>query len=135
MIRKIDNHLSHNKVYLQKNKNTFLKFTRTFWAWNEVKTTSRLKSKFTGSYIKKRVNSIGMVLLKNLWELKQLQWSPFYLAQKLCFWTVIIFIGVYVSVCVGLSLYNLSQKVLDRFWWSLAGWCITIKDRSLSKME
>ena len=54
MIRKIDNHLSHNKVYWKKNKNTFLKFTRTFWAWNEVKTTSRLKSKFTGSYIKKK---------------------------------------------------------------------------------
>ena len=43
----------------------------------------------------------------------------YYLAQKLCFWTGIIFIGVYVSVCVCLSvcecLYRLSQKVLDRF--------------------
>ena len=28
---------------------------------------------------------------------------PCYLAQKLCFWTGIIFIHVYVSVCVGLS--------------------------------
>ena len=40
-----------------------------------------------------------------------------YLARKLCFWTSIIFIGVYVSVCVSVSesLYQLSQKVLDRF--------------------
>ena len=36
-----------------------------------------------------------------------------YLAQKLCFWTGIIFIGVYVSVCE--CLYDLSQKVPDRF--------------------
>ena len=46
-----------------------------------------------------------------------------YLAHKLCFWTDIIFIRVYVSVCVcvpvclcvGESLPRLSQKVLDRF--------------------
>ena len=40
-----------------------------------------------------------------------------YLAQKLCFWTGIIFIRVYVSVCVSVCecLYRLSQKVLDRF--------------------
>ena len=44
---------------------------------------------------------------------------PFYLAQKLCFWTGIIFTRVDVSVCVCRcvcpSLYRLSQKVLDRF--------------------
>ena len=66
----------------------------------------------------------------------------YYLAQKLCFWTGIIFIGVYVSVCVSVclcvclcvceSLYRLTQKVLDRFWWNLAGWCIMIKDSFLS---
>ena len=39
---------------------------------------------------------------------------------------------VCLSVCK--SLYRLSQKVLDRFWWNLAGWCIMIKDRFLSKM-
>ena len=45
----------------------------------------------------------------------------FYLAQKLCFWTGIIFIGVIVSVyvclyvCVCEWLYRLSQKVFDRF--------------------
>ena len=30
---------------------------------------------------------------------------PFYLAQKLCFWTGIIFIRVYVSVCLCVSFY------------------------------
>ena len=53
------------------------------------------------------------------------EWNYIYLAQKLCFWTGIIFIGVYVSVfvsvclsvclCVCESLYRLTQKVLDRF--------------------
>ena len=61
-----------------------------------------------------------------------------YLAQKLCFWTGIIFIRVYVSVCVCLcvckSVYQLSQKVLDRFWWNLAGWCIMTKYRFLFKI-
>ena len=40
---------------------------------------------------------------------------PFYLAQKRCFWTGIIFIRVIVSVCVIESVYRSSQKVLDRF--------------------
>ena len=44
-----------------------------------------------------------------------------------------------VCVCVCLSvcesLPRLSQKVLDRFWWNLAGWFIMIKDRFLSKMS
>ena len=35
-----------------------------------------------------------------------------------------------LCVCVCLSvckcLYQLSQKVFDRFWWNLAGWCIMI---------
>ena len=43
-----------------------------------------------------------------------------------------------VCVCVCLSvcesLPRLSQKVLDRFQWNLAGWFIMIKDRFLSKM-
>ena len=59
----------------------------------------------------------------------------FYLAQKLCFWTGIIFISVYVSVCLCVCvckfLYRLSQKVFDRFWWNLAGWCILRKCRFL----
>ena len=64
-----------------------------------------------------------------------------YLSQKLCFWTGIIFISVYVSVCVSVCLSvcvhlpRLSQKVLGRFWWNLAGWFILIKDRFLSQMS
>ena len=46
-----------------------------------------------------------------------------YLAQKLCFWTGIIFIRVYVSVCLSVCvcvsvfecLPRLSKKVPDRF--------------------
>ena len=63
----------------------------------------------------------------------------YYLAQNLWFWTGIIFIRVYVSVCVCLyvceSVPWLSQKVLDRFWWNLAGCFIVIKDRFLLKMS
>ena len=46
-----------------------------------------------------------------------LVWFCYYLAQKLCFWTGIIFIGVYVSVLVSVCerLPQLSQKVIDRF--------------------
>ena len=42
-------------------------------------------------------------------------------------------VSVCVSVCVFVGL--LSQKVIDRFWWNLAGWCIMIKSRFLSKMK
>ena len=34
----------------------------------------------------------------------------FYLAQKLCFWTGIIFIGVDVSVCLCVRLYTIYLK-------------------------
>ena len=34
-------------------------------------------------------------------EITQNSFFSFYLAQKLCFWTGIIFIRVYVSVCVS----------------------------------
>ena len=54
---------------------------------------------------------------------------------KTFFWTGTIFIGVYVSVCVCKRLPQLSQKVLDWFWWNLAGWFIMIKDRFPSKMS
>ena len=60
----------------------------------------------------------------------------YYLAQNLWFWTGIIFTRVYVSVCVCVCLFvpRLSQRVLDRFWWHLAGWCRMIKYRFLLKM-
>ena len=64
-----------------------------------------------------------------------------YLAQKLCFRKGIIFIRVYVSVrvwvclCVCEPVPKLSQKVLDRFWLNLAGWCIMILSRFLLKMR
>ena len=38
------------------------------------------------------------------------------------------------AFCVCLCLPRLSQKVLDRFWWNLAGWCRMIKYRFLLKM-
>ena len=44
--------------------------------------------------------------------------QPFYLAQKLCFWTGIIFIGVYVSVCVSVCVcvsVSLSPNYLKKF--------------------
>ena len=40
-----------------------------------------------------------------------------------------------MCLCVCPSVYRLSQKVLDRFWWNLAGWFIMIKDKFLSKMS
>ena len=40
-----------------------------------------------------------------------------------------------VCQCVCESVYRLSQKVLDRFWWNLAGWCRMIRYRFLSKMR
>ena len=40
----------------------------------------------------------------------------YYLAQKLCFWTGIIFIRVYVSVCVCVRLYiDYLKKFLTDF--------------------
>ena len=40
-----------------------------------------------------------------------------------------------VCVCVCDSLYRLTQKVLDRFWWNSAGWFIMIKDKFFLKMS
>ena len=40
-----------------------------------------------------------------------------------------------VCVCVCESVYQLSQKVLDRFWWNLVGWLLMTKDRFLLKMS
>ena len=48
---------------------------------------------------------------------------------------VYLCVCVCVCVCVCESLYRLSQKVLDRFWWNLAGWCRMIKARFLLKMR
>ena len=44
---------------------------------------------------------------------------------------------MYLSMCVSVfpCLYDLSQKVLDRFWWHFAGWSIMIKDGFLLKMS
>ena len=50
-------------------------------------------------------------------------------------WRVCICLSVCLCVCVCPCLYRLSQKVLDWFWWNLAGWLIMIKDRFLSKMS
>ena len=40
-----------------------------------------------------------------------------------------------VCVCVCVSEAIITQKVLDRFWWNLAGWRIMIKARFLLKMK
>ena len=63
--------------------------------------------------------------------------------KNFVFWTGIIFIGEYVSVCVSVCLcvclcrlYTIYlKKFLTDFWWNLAGWLIMIKDRFLSKMS
>ena len=46
-----------------------------------------------------------------------MEWSfLIYLAQKLCFWTGIIFIGMYVSVCLCVHVYlNYLKKFLTDF--------------------
>ena len=102
--------------------------SRTFWdkSYKHAQTHTQTHT-LTNTYVRMKKCLSGRIFYSHL---------SFYLAEKLCFWTGIIFIGVYVSVCVCVcaSLCDLSQKVLSRFWWNLAGWCIMIKDRFLSKM-
>ena len=40
-----------------------------------------------------------------------------------------------MCLCVCPSVYRLSQKVLDRFCWNLAGWCKMTMGRFFSKMS
>ena len=42
-----------------------------------------------------------------------------YLAQKLCFWTGIIFIGVYVSVCVCGSVCVCMGRLSQKSYWPI----------------
>ena len=59
--------------------------------------------------------------------------SNIYLAQDLFLLDKWFF---HLQVCICLSTCeSLPQKVLNRFWWNLAGWCIMIKNRFLSKMR
>ena len=44
----------------------------------------------------------------------------------------VLFLSACICVCV--AVYRLSQNVLDRFWWNLAGWCKVLKYRFLLKM-
>ena len=62
---------------------------------------------------------------------KTLFLDRYYFHPRVC-----VCVCVFVSVCVCVSVYiDYLQKVLDRFRWNLAGWCIMIKCKFLSKMS